>query len=108
MGEEEKNELQPQKEEQAAAAEKPAAEVEKISDEEFANILGETFGDFKKLSSLLPSFKTPDGDMVRGVEWLDPKKTFQRKEFLTKKEFANQRKLLAQLLATWVEHLAKD
>ncbi|MBN1211610.1 MAG: hypothetical protein JXA92_03455 [candidate division Zixibacteria bacterium] len=108
MGEEEKNELQPQKEEQAAAAEKPAVEVEKISDEEFASLLGETFGDFKKLAALLPSFKTPDGDMVRGVEWLDPKKTFQRKEFLTKKEFANQRKLLAQRLATWVQYLAKD
>ena len=42
MAEEEKNELQPQKEEQAAAAEKPAAEVEKISDEEFASILGDS------------------------------------------------------------------
>ena len=105
MGEEEK-ELQPQKEEAAEAA--PQEAVEKISDEEFASILGESFGDFKKLSALLPSFKTADGDLVRGVEWLDPKKSFQRKEFLTKKDFAGQRKLLAQRLATWVDFLGKD
>jgi len=106
MGEEEKQELQPQKEE--AAAPEQEVVIEKISDDEFASLLGETFGDFKKLSDLLPSFKTSDGDLVRGVEWLDPKKSFQRKEFLTKPDFASQRKLLAQRLETWVKYLAKD
>jgi hypothetical protein len=107
MGEEEK-ELQPQKEEAAEAAPKEEAVVEKISDEEFASILGESFGDFKKLAALMPSFKSADGDLVRGVEWLDPKKSFQRKEFLTKKDFAVQRKLLSQRLKAWIEFLAKS
>ncbi len=107
MAEDEKLEQQAAQEE-AAAPEKPAMEVEKVSDEEFANILGDTFGDFKKLASLLPSFKTVDGDLVRGVEWLDPKKDFQRKEFLTKKDFATQRKLLAEKLRIWIENLSKD
>ncbi len=107
MGEEEK-ELQPQKEEAAEASAKEEAVVEKISDEEFASILGESFGDFKKLSALMPSFKSADGDLVRGVEWLDPKKSFQRKEFLTKKDFAAQRKLLSQRLKAWIEFLAKS
>lgn len=106
MGEEEKQELQPQKEEAVEAAPQQEVTVEKITDEEFTSILGETFGDFKKLSALLPSFKTSDGDLVRGVEWLDPKKSFQRKEFLTKKDFAVQRKLLALRLEAWVKHLA--
>ena len=107
MGEEEK-ELQPQKEAAAEAAPKEEAVVEKISDEEFASILGESFGDFKKLAALIPSFKSADGDLVRGVEWLDPKKSFQRKEFLTKKDFAAQRKLLSQRLKAWIEFLAKS
>ncbi len=108
MGEEEKQELQPQKEaaEQADAAEE--AVVEKISDDEFASLLGEAFGDYKQLASLLPSFKTADGDLVRGVEWLDPKKSFQRKEFLTKTDFEGQRRLLRQRLEAWVKYLAKD
>ncbi len=106
MGEEEKK-MQPQEAEAAEA--KPAAEaaVEAISDDEFASILGDNFGDFKKLAAQLPSFKTSDGDLVRGVEWLDPKKDFQRKEFLTKKQFAKQRQLLAQRLQIWVENLSK-
>ncbi len=105
MGEEEKHEAQPQPAEaQPEAA--PAAEA--ISDDEFANLLGDSFGDFSKLAALLPSFKTPDGDLVRGVEWLDPKKDFQRKEFLTKKNFATQRQLLAQRLKLWEQHLSKD
>ncbi|MEE9443248.1 MAG: hypothetical protein V3V99_11355 [candidate division Zixibacteria bacterium] len=109
MGEEEKNEMQPQQAETAdAAPQKEAVEIEKISDEEFASILGENFGDYKKLSALMPSFKTPDGDLVRGVEWLDPKKSFQRKEFLNKKDFAGQRKLLAQRLDAWINALAAD
>ena len=108
MGEEEK-ELKPQ-EQQAAEAEaaKPTAEAEVISDEEFASLLGEQFGDFKKLAALMPSFKTADGDLVRGVEWLDPKKSFQRKEFLTKQDFANQRKLLSQRLKSWVDFLGQS
>jgi len=108
MGEDEKQELQPQKEEAAAEAPEKEIAVEKISDEEFASILGESFGDFKKLAALLPSFKTADGDLVRGVEWLDPKKSFQRKEFLTKDNFASQRRLLAQRLETWIKYLAGD
>ncbi|MDH4156122.1 MAG: DUF5458 family protein [candidate division Zixibacteria bacterium] len=107
MGEEEKREAQPQP--AAAEAARPeAAPAEKISDEEFSSLLGDAFGDFGKLEKLLPSFKTPDGDLVRGVEWLDPKKDFQRKEFLTKENFANQRRLLAQRLKLWVEHLSKE
>jgi len=106
MGEEEKQEVQAQ-EAQAAEA-KPAEALEKVSEEEFASLLGETFGDFKKLAAQLPSFKTADGDLVRGVEWLDPKKDFQRKEFLTKKDFAKQRKLLAQRLQMWVDNLSKS
>ncbi len=109
MGEEEKNELQPQAAEAAQPSAAPAEVVgEKLSDDEFNSILGDSFGDFKKLSALMPSFKTGDGDLVRGVEWLDPKKTFQRKEFLTKKDFAGQRKLLGQRLNHWVQFLAAD
>jgi len=105
MGEEEK---QPQQQaEQAAEAQPEAAVAEKVSEEEFASIVSDSFGDFGKLASLLPSFKTADGDLVRGVEWLDPKKDFQRKEFLTKKDFATQRKLLAERLKVWVENLSK-
>jgi len=102
MGEEEK--LQPQ-EAEAKEAKPEAPAMEKVSDEEFASILSDTFGDFSKLAALLPSFKTAEGDLVRGVEWLDPKKDFQRKEFLTKKDFANQRKLLGERLKIWVEAL---
>jgi len=105
MGEEEK---QPQQQaEQAAEAQPEAVVAEKVSEEEFASIVSDSFGDFGKLASLLPSFKTADGDLVRGVEWLDPKKDFQRKEFLTKKDFATQRKLLAERLKVWVENLSK-
>jgi hypothetical protein len=106
MGEEEKQ-PQPQ-EEKVAEAQPEAAVAEKVSEEEFASILSDTFGEFSKLASLLPSFKTSDGDLVRGVEWLDPKKDFQRKEFLTKKDFATQRKLLAERLKVWVENLSKS
>ena len=107
MGEEEKRELQPQAAQAMEAQhEKPTAE--KISDKEFASLIGDSFGDFSKLAALLPSFKTADGDLVRGVEWLDPKKDFQRKEFLTKKEFAKQRALLAERLKIWTEHLSKS
>ncbi|MCK5125871.1 MAG: hypothetical protein KAR42_06415 [candidate division Zixibacteria bacterium] len=106
MGEEEKNEMQPQAEAAEAAPAKEAVEV--ISDEEFTSLLGENFGDYKKLAALLPSFKTSDGDLVRGIEWLDPKKSFQRKEFLNKKDFAGQRKLLTQRLEAWVKFLAID
>ncbi|MBU8933891.1 MAG: DUF5458 family protein [candidate division Zixibacteria bacterium] len=102
MGEEEKQEMQPQ-----AAEAKPADAGPKLSDEEFAGILGDTFGDFKKLTSLLPSFKTTDGDLVRGVEWLDPKKNFQRKEFLTKKDHAGARALLVERLKIWSKFLAE-
>ncbi|MFH2034768.1 MAG: hypothetical protein ABIJ45_00045 [Candidatus Zixiibacteriota bacterium] len=103
MGEEEK-ELQPQ-EAQAAESAPVAPAMEKVSDDEFAELLSNNFGDFSKLAALLPSFKTADGDLVRGVEWLDPKKDFQRKEFLTKKDFAKQRTLLAERLKIWVEAL---
>ncbi len=107
MGEEEKNEAQPQAAEAAEAEAKPTAEPgEKLSDEEFSGILGDTFGDFKQLANLLPSFKTADGDLVRGVEWLDPKKDFQRKDFLTKKDHAKQRKLLAERLKIWINQFS--
>jgi len=107
MGEDEKRELEPQAAEAKPAEAAPVA-AEKVSDEEFASILGDTFGDFGKIASLLPSFKTSDGDLVRGVEWLDPKKDFQRKEFLTKKDFAKQRRLLGQRLTIWAEYFAKS
>ncbi len=104
MGDEEK-EMQPQQQKEAEA--KPAAEAgEKMSDDEFAELLSEQFAKFDDLAKILPSFKTADGDLVRGVEWLDPKKDFQRKEFLTKKDFAKQRKLLAERLKIWVEALS--
>ncbi len=107
MGEEEKNQPQAQPE-QAAEAKPEAPAAEKVSEEEFASILSDSFGDFSKLASLLPSFKTADGDLVRGVEWLDPKKDFQRKEFLTKKNFATQRKLLSERLKVWIENLSQN
>ena len=102
MGEEEKNEMQPQP---AEAAQPEAPVMEKVSDEEFASILGSSFKDYSKLAKMLPSFKTADGDLVRGVEWLDPKKGFQRKEFLNKADFAGQRRLLRQRLHEWVSAL---
>ena len=107
MGEEEKNEMKPQAAEAKEAA-PAAAPVEKISDDEFASLLGESFGDFKSMAKLLPSFKTADGDLVRGVEWLDPKKDFQRKEFLTKANFGSQRRLLKQRLEHWTNYLSQD
>jgi len=85
MAEEEK-ERQPQEAEAKPAAPEEVV-MEKVSDDEFASILSDTFGDF-------------------GVEWLDPKKDFQRKEFLTKKNFAMQRKLLAERLKLWVNSLS--
>jgi hypothetical protein len=104
MGEEEKNQPQPQP---AAEVKVEEAVAERVSEEEFASMLSDSFGDFSKLAALLPSFKTADGDLVRGVEWLDPKKDFQRKEFLTKKDFATQRRLLAERLKVWTENLSK-
>jgi len=104
MGEEEKREMKPQE----ATAQPETVAAEKMSDAEFASMMGNSFADFGKFASLLPSFKTADGDLVRGVEWLDPKKDFQRKEFLTKKEFAKQRKLLAQRLKIWIGFLSKS
>ncbi len=109
MAEEEKDETQPQAAEaEAAPAEKPTIEMEKVSEEEFQEILGSTFKDYKKFAGLLPSFKTAEGDLVRGVEWLDPKKSFQRKEFLNKPDHAKQRKLLKQRLETWVQYLSSS
>ncbi len=102
----EEREKQPQKEE-AAEAKPAAAPGERVSDDEFAEMVSEKFGKFEDLAKLLPSFKTVDGDLVRGVEWLDPKKDFQRKEFLTKKDFAKQRKLLAERLKIWQEALSQ-
>ncbi len=107
MGEEEKT-PQPQAAEAKPAAAAEEVVLEKVTDDEFASILADSFGDFGKLAKLLPSFKTKDGDLVRGVEWLDPKKDFQRKEFLTKKEFATQRKLLAERLKIWVNSLTSS
>ncbi len=106
MADEEKREMKPQEAEAMAAAPKEA--VEKVSDEEFASIMGDAFADFSKLANLLPSFKTADGDLVRGVEWLDPKKDFQRKDFLSKPDFAKQRKLLAHRLKLWMDFLSRS
>ncbi|HUV31428.1 MAG TPA: hypothetical protein VMY05_10115 [Acidobacteriota bacterium] len=106
MGEEEKQQPQPEAAPAQPAEEKVAAE--RLSDSDFTSILEQSFGDFKKLASLLPSFKTADGDLVRGVEWLDPKKDFQRKEFLNKKEFGTQRRLLAERLKIWSEYLSRS
>ncbi|MCX6828371.1 MAG: hypothetical protein NT002_03715 [candidate division Zixibacteria bacterium] len=106
MADEEKREMKPQEAEAMAAAPKEA--VEKVSDEEFASIMGDAFADFSKLANLLPSFKTADGDLVRGVEWLDPKKDFQRKDFLSKPDFAKQRKLLVHRLKIWMDFLSRS
>jgi phosphopantetheinyl transferase (holo-ACP synthase) len=101
----EEREMKPQENKPAEAA---AAAGERLSDDAFAELLSEKFGKFEELAKLLPSFKTADGDLVRGVEWLDPKKDFQRKEFLTKQDFAKQRKLLAERLRLWVEALSSS
>jgi hypothetical protein len=106
MGEDERQE-QPQAQPAEAQPAAPAAEAKPLSDDEFADLLSDQFGKFDNLSKLLPSFKTADGDLVRGVEWLDPKKDFQRKEFLNKPEFATQRRLLRERLRIWMENLAK-
>jgi phosphopantetheinyl transferase (holo-ACP synthase) len=99
----EEREMKPQETKPAEAA-----AGERLSDDAFAELLSEKFGKFEELAKLLPSFKTADGDLVRGVEWLDPKKDFQRKEFLTKQDFAKQRKLLAERLRLWVEALSSS
>ena len=107
MGEDERQEQPQAQPAEAAQPAAPEAEVKPLSDDEFADLLSDQFGKFDNLSKLLPSFKTADGDLVRGVEWLDPKKDFQRKEFLNKKEFAAQRRLLRERLKIWMEHLSK-
>jgi hypothetical protein len=99
-------EMKPQESKAPEAA--PAEAGERMSDKEFAELLSGKFGKFDELAKMLPSFKTADGDLVRGVEWLDPKKDFQRKEFLTKPDFAKQRKLLAERLKLWVEALGSS
>ncbi len=92
--------------EQPAFAEAPAKTEARLSDAQFAALLSDSFGDYSKLAALMPSFKTPDNDLVSGVEWLDPKKEFQRKEFLNKPEFAARRKTLAHRMKLWMEHLS--
>ncbi|MFQ6032853.1 MAG: hypothetical protein ACE5K2_08025, partial [Candidatus Zixiibacteriota bacterium] len=69
---------------------------------------GSTFGDYVKIAPLLPSFKTLEGDLLRGIEWLDPKKTFQREQFLTKPEFATGREQLFVRLKAWRQTLGTD
>jgi hypothetical protein len=102
--EKEKPEPKPKAKEEAA----PVKEAEVISDEEVMGIIGTTFGDYAQIAALLPSFKTLEGDLLRGVEWLDPKKTFQREQFLTKPEFALGREQLLLRLKAWRETLAAD
>lgn len=85
-----------------------AKEAEVISDEEVMEIIGATFGDYAKIAPLLPSFKTLEGDLLRGIEWLDPKKTFQREQFLTKPEFATGREQLLLRLKAWRETLGQE
>ncbi|HEX7400839.1 MAG TPA: hypothetical protein VF369_01550 [candidate division Zixibacteria bacterium] len=85
-----------------------AKEAEAISDEELTGIIGATFGDYAQIATLLPSFKTLEGELIRGIEWLDPKKTFQREQFLTKPEFAPGREQLSLRLKAWRETLAAD
>jgi len=85
-----------------------AKEAEVISDDEVMGIIGTTFGDYAKIAPLLPSFKTLEGDLLRGIEWLDPKKTFQREQFLTKPEFETGREQLLLRLQAWRETLGTD
>lgn len=85
-----------------------AKEAEVISDEEVMGIIGTTFGDYDKIAPLLPSFKTLEGDLLRGIEWLNPQKTFQREQFLTKPEFATGREQLLLRLKAWRETLGTD
>ena len=68
--EKDKPEPKPKAKEEAPAAK----EAEAIPDEEVMEIIGTTFGDYAKIAPLLPSFKTLEGDLLRGIEWLDPKK----------------------------------
>lgn len=102
--EKDKPEAKPQAKEEAPAAK----EAEAVSDDELMEIIGTTFGDYAKIAPLLPSFKTLDGDLLRGIEWLDPKKTFQREQFLTKPDFAAGREQLLLRLTAWRETLATD
>ncbi len=107
MSDEERQEAQPQAAEATPSVDAtPDVAGAPLSDDDFADLLSDQFGDYKKLAALLPKFKTADGDQVHGIDWLDPKKDFQRKEFLTKEQFADQRRLLKQRLALWVDTLA--
>lgn len=102
--EKDKPEPKPKAKEEAPGAK----EAEAIPDEEVMEIIGTTFGDYAKIAPLLPSFKTLEGDLLRGIEWLDPKKTFQREQFLTKPEFASGREQLLLRLRAWRETLGAD
>jgi len=98
----EKREMKP---EESKPAETKGAERERVSDKEFAELLSQKLK-FEELMKMLPQMRTSDGDLVKGVEWLDPKRESQRNEFLKKPEFAKQRRLLAERLKLWVEALS--
>lgn len=104
MGEEEKK----SQEQRAEEAMPEAAPAGGLSDEEFNEFLSEKFGKFDDLAKLLKKFKTPDsGDLIPGIEFLNPGKANQRKDFLQNKDFAKQRKLLAERLRLWKEALSQ-
>lgn len=102
--EKEKPEAKPKGKEEVA----PGKEAEAITDQEVLDIIGATFGDYAQIAALLPTFKTLEGEPIRGLEWLDTKKPFQREQLLTKPEFAPAREQLLLRLKAWRETLAPD
>jgi len=106
MPEDEK--LKPKAEEKIKEA-KPAEEKAEVTDKAVLEIIGTTFGgDYAKIQPLIPSFKTIDGDMVRGIEWLDPGKPLLRGQFLSKPEYKDGREQLLRRLQVWKEYLSTD
>jgi hypothetical protein len=100
MGEEEKKVETPEAAPETAA---PEAKVEDL-DKAIEGILP-VFGEYSKITVLMPRLRTADGDVVPGPEYLDPKKPDQRKRFLTKADYALSRKQLLKRLQVWKEAL---
>jgi hypothetical protein len=64
------------------------------------------FGEFSKITVLMPRLRTADGDVIPGPEYLDSKKPDQRKRFLTKPDYALSRKQLLKRLQVWKRALS--
>ncbi len=106
MGEEEKREMKPQE------AEAMEAQREPRRPKRFPTTnLHRSLGDPSAISANWPPCcrrsRRPMAIWCAVWNGWIPKKDFQRKEFLTKKDFAKQRKLLAERLKIWVDFLSK-